>query len=126
MSGTPSLPSDLSRSGSAMAMSIIRLAAALVLVAAAIIFPFMVDNYTLHLAILSGISVIAAASLNLVMCYVCKLSLGHAAFEFIEALLVARELVGIQDTLLFAEIVAFGFLSVEDAVAEVEGAGGIR
>jgi branched-chain amino acid transport system permease protein len=56
--------------------------AALVLVAAAAIlgFPFAVDNYTLHLAILSAIAVIAASSLNLVMGYVGKLSLGHAAF----------------------------------------------
>jgi branched-chain amino acid transport system permease protein len=43
-------------------------------------FPFVVDAYTLHLAILSGISVIAASSLNLIMGYVGKLSLGHSAF----------------------------------------------
>lgn len=47
--------------------------------------PYFVDNYTLHLAILSGIAVIAAASLNLVMGYVGKLSLGHAAFYGIGA-----------------------------------------
>jgi branched-chain amino acid transport system permease protein len=61
--------------------------AALVLIAAAAIggFPFAVDNYTLHLAILSAIAVIAASSLNLVMGYLGKLSLGHAAFYGIGA-----------------------------------------
>lgn len=48
-------------------------------------FPYVVDNYTLHLAILSGIAVIAATSLNLIMGYVGKLSLGHAAFYGIGA-----------------------------------------
>jgi branched-chain amino acid transport system permease protein len=48
------------------------------LVAAAL--PFVSDPYTLHLAVLSGISVIAASSLNLIMGYVGKLSLGHSAF----------------------------------------------
>lgn len=84
MSGTPSLPSDLSRSDTT-AMSVIKVAAALLFVAAVIALPFMADNYTLHLAILSGISVITAASLNLVMGYVGKLSLGHAAFYGIGA-----------------------------------------
>ena len=59
----------------------------LVLIAAAAVggFPYAIDNYTLHLAILSGIAVIAASSLNLVMGYVGKLSLGHAAFYGIGA-----------------------------------------
>jgi branched-chain amino acid transport system permease protein len=52
----------------------------LVVAAAILGFPFAVDNYTLHLAILSAIAVIAASSLNLIMGYVGKLSLGHAAF----------------------------------------------
>ena len=47
--------------------------------------PYMVDAYTLHLAILAGIAVIAASSLNLIMGYVGKLSLGHAAFYGIGA-----------------------------------------
>ena len=60
---------------------------ALILIAAAAVagFPYTVDGYTLHLAILSGIAVIAASSLNLVMGYVGKLSLGHAAFYGIGA-----------------------------------------
>ena len=60
---------------------------ALILIAAAAVagFPYAVDGYTLHLAILSGIAVIAASSLNLVMGYVGKLSLGHAAFYGIGA-----------------------------------------
>lgn len=44
------------------------------------IFPWVADNYTLHLAILSGIAVIAASSLNLILGYAGRLSLGHAAF----------------------------------------------
>lgn len=63
------------------------LQALLLLLGAAVLgaFPYAVDNYTLHLAILSGIAVIAASSLNLVMGYVGKLSLGHAAFYGIGA-----------------------------------------
>ncbi len=58
----------------------------IVIAAAAVVgFPYAVDGYTLHLAILSGIAVIAASSLNLVMGYVGKLSLGHAAFYGIGA-----------------------------------------
>jgi branched-chain amino acid transport system permease protein len=47
--------------------------------------PFVVDDYSLHLAILAGIAAIAATSLNLIMGYVGKLSLGHAAFYGIGA-----------------------------------------
>ena len=58
----------------------------IVIAAAAVVgFPYAVDGYTLHLAILSAIAVIAASSLNLVMGYVGKLSLGHAAFYGIGA-----------------------------------------
>lgn len=53
---------------------------ALVGAALTAIFPFIVDPYTLHLAILSAIWVIAASSLNLITGYVGKLSLGHSAF----------------------------------------------
>ena len=47
--------------------------------------PWIVDGYTLHLAILAAIAVILASSLNLITGYVGKLSLGHAAFYGIGA-----------------------------------------
>ena len=47
--------------------------------------PYVLDGYSLHLAILAGIAAIAATSLNLIMGYVGKLSLGHAAFYGIGA-----------------------------------------
>jgi branched-chain amino acid transport system permease protein len=58
------------------------IAAAIVLV---LLFPFLADDYGLHLAILSGIAVILASSLNLIIGYTGKLSLGHAAFYGIGA-----------------------------------------
>jgi branched-chain amino acid transport system permease protein len=61
-----------------------RLAIATVLVAVALL-PLVADRYVMHLAILSGIAVIAASSLNVITGYAGKLSLGHAAFYGIGA-----------------------------------------
>ena len=61
-----------------------RLAIAAVLVAVAL-FPLAADRYVMHLAILSGIAVIATSSLNVITGYAGKLSLGHAAFYGIGA-----------------------------------------
>ncbi|MGM4903358.1 branched-chain amino acid ABC transporter permease [Tardiphaga sp. 866_E4_N2_1] len=51
----------------------------------AFFFPFLADDYVLHLAILTGIAIILASSLNLITGYAGKLSLGHAAFYGIGA-----------------------------------------
>jgi branched-chain amino acid transport system permease protein len=50
-----------------------------------IFFPLLADDYVLHLAILSGVAVILASSLNLIAGYAGRLSLGHAAFYGIGA-----------------------------------------
>src|SRR5258708_574192 len=50
-----------------------------------IIFSVLADDYVLHLAILSGVAVILASSLNLLAGYAGRLSLGHAAFYGIGA-----------------------------------------
>src|ERR1700740_2776705 len=55
------------------------------LVAFLIIFSVLADGYALHLAILSGVAVILASSLNLLAGYAGRLSLGHAAFYGIGA-----------------------------------------
>ncbi len=64
---------------------LLRLAGIVGGIAAALVFPFVVDDYTLHLTILSGIAVVLASSLNLITGYAGKLSLGHAAFYGIGA-----------------------------------------
>jgi branched-chain amino acid transport system permease protein len=78
----PSMPSDATFD---RVISILKWILILAAVIAVIGLPYIADNYMLHLAILSGIAVIAAQSLNLVMGYVGKLSLGHAAFYGIGA-----------------------------------------
>ncbi len=85
MSGHAGVPSELPQPAAAAINPAAKLVLLLIAAAAVIGFPYAVDNYTLHLAILSAIAVIAASSLNLVMGYVGKLSLGHAAFYGIGA-----------------------------------------
>jgi branched-chain amino acid transport system permease protein len=56
-------------------------AALLLVVVLAAIFPFAATNpYLLHLAIIAGIYVVLATSLNLIVGYVGEFSLGHTAF----------------------------------------------
>lgn len=85
MSEHAGVPSELPQPISGAINPVMKLGLLLITAAAVAGFPHAVDNYTLHLAILSGIAVIAASSLNLVMGYVGKLSLGHAAFYGIGA-----------------------------------------
>jgi branched-chain amino acid transport system permease protein len=80
-----SAPSELLRPDTGAINPAMKIVLSLVAVAVVAGVPYTVDNYTLHLAILSGIAVIAASSLNLIMGYAGKLSLGHAAFYGIGA-----------------------------------------
>lgn len=75
----------LPQPGPGLAINAMRIMLGVAGIAFLILLPQLVDAYTLHLAILAGIAVIAAASLNLIMGYVGKLSLGHAAFYGIGA-----------------------------------------
>jgi branched-chain amino acid transport system permease protein len=85
MSEHASVPSELPKTATGAINPAMKLVLLLIAAAAVAGVPYAVDNYTLHLAILSGIAVIATSSLNLVMGYVGKLSLGHAAFYGIGA-----------------------------------------
>ena len=85
MSEHASVPSELPKAATGAINPAMKLVLLLIAAAAVAGVPYAVDNYTLHLAILSGIAVIATSSLNLILGYVGKLSLGHAAFYGIGA-----------------------------------------